>query len=202
MRHPSPLTELIQQFRQLPGFTGKAAERAVLAIAQWPEEKLHAFSLAISHLPEKLSFCPTCGCLQEKIDTERSCALCSPERALTKTLCVVASWHEVPLIESAHNFYGLYHVLGGLIYPLEEKTIEMHAIKKLRDRVIEAAIEEVLLALDATFEGDATALYIKRELISLPCRLSRLAFGVPLGSSIEYVDSPTLARAVAARLPF
>jgi recombination protein RecR len=114
-------------------------------------------------------------------------------------LCVIASLRDAFTIEETREFFGGYHVLGGLLSPLDGKGPELLGIEKLRARIKTDGIEELVIALDSTLEGDATALYLKNALSNLPIKISRLAFGIPLGSSLDYVDGGTLARAFSAR---
>ena len=146
----------------------------------------------------QLKHCQQCGCLQG-ID---NCPFCSETTRRSPFLCVVAMPRDVFAIEATHEYKGLYHVLGALLSPLDGIGPDQLNIGKLKQRLTAHHIEEVVIALDSTLEGDATALYLKQELESLNINVSRLAFGLPMGSSLDYVDGGTLARALSARARF
>ena len=130
---------------------------------------------------------------------ESSCPLCQDRGRDPTTLCVVASAKDIFLIEQTHEYEGLYHVLGGLLSPLQGMAPASHSIEKLKERVVRLGTKELILALDSTLEGDATALFLKKELEPLALKTSRLALGLPMGSSLDYIDGGTLARAFSGR---
>lgn len=188
----------MESLKRLPGVGSRSAERFAFHLINWKEEHLKELSTLLEEIPLKLKFCDTCGCLMD----EESCPFCLSDRMATKLLCVVACPKDALCIESTREYKGLYHVLGGLISPLDGVTPDKLRISQLKERIDSLAIEEVVIALDATLEGDATSLYLKKELGILPLRLSRLAFGLPMGSSFEYVDGGTLAKAFSGRGSF
>lgn len=195
MHYPSHLEKLIQTLRKLPGVGSKSAERYAFEMLDWSQEELNKMGRIIAEIPEKISKCLSCGCLK----SESECHFCQPKREEPKVLCILAYPKDAFAIESTHEYKGLYHVLGKLLSPLDGITPSDLEIPKLLDRIEKHEIKEVILALDSTLEGDATALYLKRVLQERPVQVSRLAFGIPMGSSIDYVDGGTLARAFAFR---
>lgn len=196
--YPSHLLKLIESLKKLPGVGSKSAERFAFQLLTWKPKELSSFADLVKEIPDKLSNCPECGCLSG----EEMCRFCAVERHLSCSLCIVASPKDAFAIDSTHEFKGLYHSLGGLISPLEGKGPEQLSIPKLLERLKKHAVQEVVIALDSTVEGDATALYLKQYLSELPLQVFRIAFGIPIGSSIDYIDGGTLARALAGRLQF
>jgi len=195
MRYPDHLLKLIQVLKRLPGVGNKSAERFAFHLLTWTEEQLREYGAIVSSIKEQLQQCLECGCL---MDAE-GCLFCSSPRRDSSLLCVLASPKDVFCIEETHSFDGRYHVLGGLLSPLERKGPEHLSLGKLKERVMHDQVKEVVIALDSTLEGDATALYLKQELSHYPVQISRLAFGLPMGSSLDYVDGGTLARALSGR---
>lgn len=198
MNYPKSLLALIEALRTLPGVGSKSAERFAFEVLGWKPEKRKAFIDAFLQASEHLSTCPDCGALR---DGER-CALCLSHDRDCQMLCVIASPKDLYALERTQNFRGQYHVLGGLLSPLDAMGPESIGVHRLVKRVKEKKISEVILALETTLEGDATALFLKQELEALNVIVSRLAFGLPMGSSLEYVDSDTLAHAFSGRLRF
>lgn len=195
MNYPSHLLQLIESMKKLPGVGSKSAERFAFEMLKWKSSELKALGNLIDTLPQKLQACMECGALRG----EEPCLFCKDERTTSSTLCVLASSKDVYAIEATRTFEGLYHVLGGLISPLEGIGPGQLNFSKLLERIEKHKIQEVIIALDSTVEGDATALYLKKVLASSPARISRLAFGIPMGSSFDYVDGGTLGRAFVDR---
>lgn len=198
MNYPSHLLQLIESMKKLPGVGSKSAERFAFEMLKWKPSDLRALANLIDTLPQKLQNCSECGSLRG----EESCQFCKNERTVCSSLCVLASAKDVYAIEATRTFEGLYHVLGGLISPLEGIGPDHLNFEKLLKRIEKHQIQEVILALDSTVEGDATALYLKKYLSSSSTRISRLAFGIPMGSSFDYVDGGTLGRAFVDRSGF
>jgi recombination protein RecR len=197
-KYPLSLSNLVSHFKKLPGVGTKTAERFAFEILQWPNSALEEFAKSISTLPLTVQACKECGCLSG----EAQCFFCCEKRTLTRTLCVVAEPKDVYPIENTQVYQGMYHVLGGLISPLTGKRPEDLTLKKLKDRIMQQHILEVIIAVDSTLEGDATALFLKEYLKDTPCHTLRPAMGMPMGTSLDYVDGGTLARALAARQNF
>lgn len=196
MYYPQHLLKLIESLRKLPGVGSKSAERFAFQLLSWTPSELNDLSSLLSEIPQKLNTCDECGCLKG----EEACRFCKNDTH--HSLCVIASPKDAFAIASTHEYKGLYHVLGGLISPLEGMGPEHLQIEKLLKRIEQYQIQEVIIALDSTVEGDATSLYLKKQLESLPIQVSRLAFGMPMGSSLDYVDGGTLARALTGRSTF
>ena len=195
MKYPTHLLKLIDSLRRLPGVGMKSAERFAFEMIDWKKERLAEMAEIIRELPNKLTHCNECGSLAESI----LCPLCAPGARRENTLCIVAMPRDVFAIEATHEYRGLYHVLGALLSPMDQIGPERIDLDKLKNRIVAKEIRELIIALDSTLEGDATALYLKQELEPLNLSISRLAFGLPMGSSLDYVDGGTLARALSAR---
>lgn len=198
MKYPPHLLKLIDVLRKLPGVGIKSAERFAFEMISWPKEAIDEMASVIQQTPALLTHCEECGCLAG----QETCYFCASAPARKPALCLVAMPRDVFAIESTHEFKGIYHVLGALLSPIDGFGPEKFNLDKLKRRIVDLKIEELIIALDSTLEGDATALYLKQELESLDLSISRLAFGLPMGSSLDYVDGGTLARALSARGKF
>ncbi len=191
MNYPPYLLKIIDALRGLPGVGPKTAERYAFQLLEWPENRLAELGELIKEFPNEIKFCEECGAL---ID-EDLCTFCL--RQVT-TLCIVGSPKDLYSIEETGSYRGLYHVLEGLLSPLEGRGPELLRLDRLRLRITTLSIQEVIIALDSTLEGDATALFLKQELGPL-VPTSRLAFGLPLGAPLEHVDPGTLSQALTGR---
>lgn len=198
MKYPIHLLKLIDVLKRLPGVGNKSAERFAFNMLQWDSGHLDEMAEIVQQLADKVKPCPACGCLCE----DDCCTFCDESRSIYGKLCIIASPRDAFAIEETREYRGLYHVLGGLLSPLEGKGPEKLKIPQLIQRLKDSNIKEVVIALDSTLEGDTTALYLKRELEPLNLHVSRLAFGLPMGSSLDYVDGGTLARAFLGRAAF
>lgn len=198
MKYPAHLLKLIETLRKLPGVGTKSAERFAFQMLNWPEAQLHEMGNVIRDISTRLHHCQQCGCLIG----EHECDFCRPARRETSTVCIIATPRDAFAIEATQEYRGLYHVLGGVLSPMEGFHAQNLTIGKLKDRISTLQLKEVIIALDSTLEGDATALYLKRELEPLKVHISRLAFGLPMGSALDYVDGGTLARAFTGRARF
>lgn len=198
MKYPAHLSKLISVLKRWPGVGNKSAERFAFHLIQWKPDQLREMAELINQLPDKLRHCPECRCLIG----DSSCTFCTETRQSSGNICIIASPRDAFAIEETREFHGLYHVLGGLLSPLDGIGPEKLHLHPLCERIKKYQVREVLIALDSTLEGDATSLYIKRELEPLGVQISRLAFGLPMGSSLDYVDGGTLARALSGRARF
>lgn len=198
MKYPTHLKMLISYFKKLPGVGTKTAERFAFQLFNWQENQIQEFSSILSSFKEKIGSCSQCGCLNE----ENTCDFCDIQKRDFSSLCVISSPKDVYAIEETGVFKGTYHVLGGLISPLEGKSPDDLSLSKLKERISSLCVKDVILALDSTLEGDATALYIKEQLQDLNVQVLRPAMGIPLGSSFDYIDGGTLARAMMSRQNF
>ncbi|MGE5195971.1 MAG: recombination mediator RecR, partial [Anaerolineae bacterium] len=147
---------------------------------------------------KKIKHCPDCQCLME----ENHCSFCDLGKRESQIICIISSAKDAFSIEETRAYKGLYHVLGGLLSPIDGRTPDHLQLDKLKKRVDDLSIKEVIIALDSTLEGDATALYLKEHVSLWGIRVSRLAFGLPMGSSLDFVDGGTLQRALTGRQAF
>jgi len=199
MRYPAAIEKLMNLLSKLPGVGRRTAERyAFDLLLTWEEGELKKLSELVSRVKQEVQSCPCCGALTD----EAACLFCSNESRRQDVLCVVSTPREIFSIENTREYRGLYHVLGGLLSPLDGRGAEALQLHRLTTRLQEGAIKEVILALDSTLEGDTTSLFLKEELEAFYVKVSRLAFGIPVGSSLEYVDGGTLARAFSGRGAF
>lgn len=190
-----PLTKLTECFARLPGIGRKSAQRLAFHILRMPEEEAKAFANAILEAREKIGYCETC---KNITDTPR-CAICSDETRDKSTVCVVEDPRDVIAIERTKEYHGLYHVLGGLISPMDGIGPENLFIKELLARLGDGTVKEVIMATNPTVEGEATAMYLSRLIKPMGIKVSRLAYGIPVGGNLEYADEVTLYRAIEGR---
>lgn len=195
-RYPVPLQQLIQLLKRLPGVGQKSAERYAFHLLEMEEGDLEVMGEVIASIRGRVCNCSICGAL---LMPGANCTYCDLHERNPDVLCVVAHFKDVFALEETGEYQGLYHVLGGVLSPLEGKGPEELRIESLLRRLSEGKIREMIIALDSTLEGDATALYLKNAISHLPLKVSRLAFGIPLGSSLDYVDGGTLARSLLGR---
>jgi len=193
-KYPSHLSHLIAFLKKFPGVGARTAERFAFHMLEWPEDHLKHLADLAATLKEKVKHCDICGCLKEK----EQCAFCEGARDRA-ALCVISSPKDAYAIEETRFFHGLYHVLGGLLSPLDGRTPDHLSLQRLKDRIASNQVTEVIVALESTIEGDATALYLKEQLSKLGVKISRLALGLPMGSPLEYIDGGTLSRALSGR---
>lgn len=198
MSYPEHLLKLIESLKKLPGVGSKSAERFAFEMMKWPRPETDRLATLIHEMPDKLSTCIKCGCLQDK----GTCSFCNMPCLSPRQLCILASSKDPFAINATGEFKGRYHVLGHLISPLDGIGPETLQLDTLTARIQELNIQEIVIALDSTIEGDATALYLKKHLAPLNIPITRIAFGIPMGSSFDYVDGGTLARAFSGRFSF
>ena len=190
-----PLTKLTECFARLPGIGRKSAQRLAFHILRMPEEEAKAFANAILEAREKIGYCEIC---KNITDTPR-CAICSDETRDKSTVCVVEDPRDVIAIERTKEYHGLYHVLGGLISPMDGIGPENLFIKELLARLGDGTVKEVIMATNPTVEGEATAMYLSRLIKPMGIKVPRLAYGIPVGGNLEYADEVTLYRAIEGR---
>lgn len=196
MQHyPKPLIQLIESLKTLPGIGTRSAERFAFHLLSRTEEEVEQVARSIAHCKKKIPLCQKCGTYTDQED----CLFCRDPNRNQSTLCIVAYPKDVFAIEQTQAFNGLYHVLGSLLSPMDGKGPETLQLPLLIARMGQFPIEEIIIAIDSTVEGDATALYLHQELNTTGVTLSRVAFGLPLGSAFEYVDPGTLASALHGR---
>lgn len=198
MKYPRHISRLIGLLKLLPGVGAKTAERFAFHLIDLPESKLKEMGEAIATTSENVHRCKDCGCLI----SDQECQFCDVERRSTSIMCVVSSPKDALTLEMTNQYKGLYHVLGGVLSPLEGKGPDSLKIPELMQRIRQYEPQEIVLALDSTLEGDATALYLTEQLRNTPIQVTRLASGLPMGSTLDYVDGGTLAYALTARSKF
>ena len=190
-----PLTELINQFSRLPGIGKKTAQRLAYSILEQPPERAKQFAEALINAREKIHFCATC---QSLTDLE-VCQICSDERRDKSVICVVEDPRDVMAFERTREYRGVYHVLHGVISPLDNIGPDKLRIKELMSRLSDGTVKELIMATNPTVEGEATASYISRLVKPMGIKVTRLAYGIPVGGDLEYADEYTLARALEGR---
>ncbi|MBR6717905.1 MAG: recombination protein RecR [Oscillospiraceae bacterium] len=190
-----PLVVLAEKFAALPGIGMKTAQRLAYAVMEMPEEEAHAFADAILNAKHQVHDCPVCQNLTE----QEICSICANPKRDSSIVCVVEGPKDVAAIERTHEYHGLYHVLHGLISPLDGVTADQLRVAELLERIRKGGISELIMATNPSVEGEATAMYLSRLCKPLGVRVTRLAFGLPVGGVIEYTDEVTLYRALSNR---
>jgi recombination protein RecR len=191
------LEKAVSEFAKLPGIGKKTALRLVLHLIKQDEQSVEQFSQAISTLRRDIQFCRTCF----NIADQDQCNICSNHARQSQLVCVVETIRDVIAIESTQQFNGKYHVLGGIISPLDGVGPDQLNIESLIQRVSEDAVEEIIFALNPTIQGDTTIYYISRKLKDKPVKITTIARGIAFGGELEYADEMTLARSISNRLP-
>ena len=198
-QYPSRLLErAVQEFSKLPGIGRKTALRLVLHLLRQDTDDVMQFTDAISQMKQEVKFCRVC----HNISDQDICPICSDPRRDSSTICVVENIQDVMAVENTQQFSGLYHVLGGLISPMDGIGPSDLEIDSLVARVAESDIKEVILALSPTMEGDTTNFYIFRKLAAYDVKISIIARGIAVGNELEYTDEVTLGRSILNRTPF
>lgn len=193
--HVAPLARLVEQFERLPGIGHKTAQRLAFYILNLPNAEAQAFARAIIEAKEKIHYCKIC---QNLTDGE-ICSVCEDTRRDNTVICVVEDPRNVIAVERTHEFDGLYHVLHGTISPVDGIGPDQIRIKELLARLQDDTVQEIIMATNPTVEGEATAMYISRLLKPLGIKVTRLAYGIPVGGDLEYADEVTLSRALEGR---
>ncbi|MBR4017735.1 MAG: recombination protein RecR [Oscillospiraceae bacterium] len=192
---PAALQDLADQFAKLPGIGGKTAQRLAFYVLELPDDEAQFFADAIVNAKRTVHTCPVCQNLTDR----EICPVCSDQSRNQSVICVVAEPRDLIAMERSREFNGVYHVLHGVISPLNHVTQDDIRIKELLQRVAKGDIQEVIMATNPDTEGEATAMYISRLLRPMEVKVTRLAYGVPVGSQLEYADEVTLSRALEGR---
>lgn len=192
---PTALQELSDQFARLPGIGGKTAQRLAFYVLSLPMEEAQSFADAIVTAKQQVHTCPCC----QNLTDQQLCPICSDDTRDEGVICVVAEPKDVIAMERSREFRGRYHVLHGVISPLNHVTQDDIKIRELLHRVATGTVREVIMATNPDTEGEATAMYISRLLRPMEVKVTRLAYGVPVGSQLEYADEVTLSRALEGR---
>lgn len=193
---PPALEKLVEQFAKLPGVGVKSAQRLAFHILSLPEEEAAQFAQAILDAKTSIHCCPVC---QNLTEGDGPCSICANPRRDETTICVVADPKDVVAMERSREYQGLYHVLHGVISPMNHVGPDDLHIKELVQRVGDGQIQEVIMATNPDTEGEATAMYLSRLLRPFGTKITRLAYGIPVGSHLEYADDATLMRALEGR---
>ena len=192
---PAALQNLADQFARLPGIGGKTAQRLAFHVLSLPLEEAQEFAEAILEAKSTVRSCPCCQNLTDR----ELCPICDDDTRDHSLICVVAEPRDVIAMERSREFRGVYHVLHGVISPLNHVTQDDIRIRELLARVAGGDVREIIMATNPDTEGEATAMYISRLLRPMEVRVTRLAYGIPVGSQLEYADEVTLSRALEGR---
>lgn len=193
-----PLTRLIEQFQRLPGIGRKTAQRLAYHVLQMPKAKAEEFSKAIIEAHEQIRYCDVC---KNFTDQER-CTLCTDDTRNRSTICVVEDPRDVFALERTGEYKGLYHVLHGTISPVHDIGPDDIYTNELIARLQSGEVKEVIMATNATVEGELTAMYLSKLIKPMGVKVTRLAYGIPVGGDLEYADEVTLTRALEGRGEF
>lgn len=191
------IEDAVAQFAKLPGIGKKTALRMVLHLLKMSKEDVALFTSALSEMRQEIKFCRSC----HNVSDGDICAICANPGRNRNQICVVENLRDVIAIESTQQYNGLYHLLGGILSPLDGIGPEQLNITTLCTRIKEQGVEELIMALNPTIEGDTTVYYIARQVRELPLKITTIARGVAFGGELEYADETTLARSISKRLP-
>lgn len=199
MNYPSKLIEeAVLSLAKLPGIGKKTALRLVIHLLQKEEHETKNLSTALSHMRENIKFCKQC----HNISDDEICGVCANPMRDESIICVVENFRDILSIENTHYYKGMYHVLGGVIAPIEGIGPDQLNIQSLINRVESGNVKEVIMALNPTIDGDTTIFYLSKRLNNFDVKITTIARGISFGGELEYVDEVTLARSISARLPF
>lgn len=191
----APLDKLIEQFARLPGIGRKTAQRLAFHILDMSADEAKRFADAIINAHENIVYCSVC----QNISDKPVCPICSSGTRDKSTVCVVEDPRDVMAIERTNEYNGLYHVLHGVISPLDDVGPDDIKIKELTQRIADGSVSEVIMATNPTAEGEVTAMYISKLLKPFGIKVSRLAYGIPVGGDLEYADEVTISRSLEGR---
>lgn len=192
---PVALERLTEQFARLSGIGSKTAQRLAFQVLSMPQEQAQEFADAILDAKRTIHTCPVC----QNLTDEAQCGICSDETRDHATICVVAEPRDVIAMERSREYMGVYHVLHGVISPLNHVGPDDIRIRELLARLADGSVQEVIMATNPDTEGEATAMYLSRLLRPVGVKVTRLAYGIPVGSQLEYADEVTLLRALEGR---
>ncbi len=195
MEYTRPLAQLIEFFQKFPGVGPKSAQRMAFHLLKMPLADVQKFSKILVEAKENIHYCNICF----NMSASNPCEICIDDRRERSIICVVAETKDLIAIEKTREYKGLYHVLQGTLSPLDGIGVEDIRIKELLTRVTDTEIKEIILALNPSVEGEATSMYITKLLKPFNIKISRIAFGLPIGSDLEFADEITLAKAIEGR---
>ncbi len=193
---PAALEKLVEQFARIPGVGRKSAQRMAFFVLSLPDKEAAAFADAITAAKRTIHCCPVC---QNLTDADGPCAICASPRRDHSVICVVADPKDVMALERSQEYRGVYHVLHGVISPMNHVGPDDLRVRELVDRVAAGGVSEVIMATNPDTEGETTALYLSRLLKPFQVKVTRLAYGIPVGSHLEFADDATLMRAMEGR---
>ncbi len=193
---PAPLEKLVEQFARLPGIGGKSAQRLAFYVLGLPTEEAQEFADAIVDAKKTVTCCPVC----RNFTAGGLCPICASPKRDQSVICVVADPRDVAAIERSREYGGTYHVLHGVISPMNHVGPDDIAIRPLLDRIAKGGVREVIMATNPDTEGEATAMYIARLLKPFDVKVTRLAYGIPVGGHLEFADDATVMRALEGRI--
>ena len=192
---PAALERLTEQFARLPGIGSKSAQRLAFHVLSLPDEQAEEFAAAITDAKKTVKTCPVC----QNLTDQELCPICADSECNHSVICVVAEPKDVIAMERAREYHGVYHVLHGVISPLNHVGPDDIRIRELLSRVGQGDVQEIIMATNPDTEGEATAMYLSRLLRPVGVKVTRLAYGIPVGSQLEYADEVTLLRALEGR---
>ena len=195
MHYAKPLARLVGELEKLPGIGPKSAQRLAFYLLRIPADEARQLAEAIVEVKERISTCSVCF----NFTDQPVCEICRNDRRDPTVLCVVAEPRDLLAMERTHEFNGRYHVLGGVISPMEQIGPEMLRVRELMERLEKEGVREVILATNPTVEGDTTALYLARLIKPFGVRVTKIAFGLPVGGDLDYADQATLIQALEGR---
>ncbi len=190
-----PIAKLIEEFSKLPGIGKRSAERLAFHILKQPRENVERFSKALTEAKDKITFCPVCQSLTDDVP----CSICSNHKRDRSVICVVENPKDILAMEKTKEFNGLYHVLHGVISPIDGIGPDDIKIKELLIRTKDNSVKEIIMATNPSIEGEATAMYISNLFKNFGIKVTRIAHGLPVGGELEYADEITLTRALEGR---
>ena len=193
--YPQPIERLADMFRRLDGIGKKTAMRLALSVVDMKAESVEEFADALLSVKNEIRFCSCC----QNISTDEVCEICASDSRDRSVICVVEDFRAAMAVEKVREYKGLYHVLHGVISPLDGIGPEKLKVRELLARLSDGSVKEVIMATDPTVEGEATASYISRFIKPMGIKITRLAYGVPVGGNLEYADEVTLQRALDGR---
>ncbi len=195
MEYTKPLAQLIEFFQKFPGVGPKSAQRMAFHLLKMPLGEVQRFAQILVDAKQNIHYCSTCF----NMSASDPCEICTDTRRDNSVICVVAETKDLIAIEKTREYKGLYHVLQGTLSPLDGIGVEDIRIKELLTRVADENVKEIILALSPSVEGEATSLYLTKLIKPFNIKISRIAFGLPVGSDLEYADEITLAKAIEGR---
>ena len=195
MQYTKPLANLIEFFQKFPGIGPKSAQRMAFYLLKMPLSEIEKFASILVESKKTIHYCDTCF----NLSASNPCEICQSSKRDRSIICVVSETKDLIAIEKTREYHGLYHVLQGVLSPIDGIGAEDIRIKELLHRVANDEVKEIILALSPSVEGEATSLYLNKLIKPFNIKISRIAFGLPVGSDLEYADEITLARAIEGR---